>query len=471
MELSTSKSSEELNSFVRRKLIDPLLEQREINHQMKRFLENVTLLKFGTDLRLTSQLVCEIPTKFCPIPPKIVKMRLLGYDNETLIEWDRMNKIKQKETIKLSRDLQQYFFILEFEERGKYFDFDISFNAKSNVDIRCEGKRKQAGRICYELLISSLRFKGEQNLELLFTEKDICGYILSSSFVIAHYTIHKIEDDIISEINSRIKKYKDENYNPIRFKLFLEQFGDPEIRFNFLKNILYRVKDYYYTFDNMTQDLVSQIKTLPFRDDDELIFIILNELNTKSQMFWTYFVNHYLDFKSRNIEIKKSNQIPKFLSKYTGQRRLFLIFIEDVIGTGRQFIKFYKNDFHNQYKKYKIQKNSNFKFYLVAGIGSEQSIDFISNNSILSESHIRYSRIFRENDKAFNRENWDNEDEMENVKEFLKNIHPKRWGGYMRDDTEEGLQYLIVLEWNTPNNTLGCLYKKNDKWHPLFTRT
>ncbi len=471
MELPILKSSEELNSFVYRKLINPLLEQQEINLQMIRFLENLKLLKFGTNLKLNSQLLCEIPTKFCPIPPKIIKMRLLNYNNETLIEWDRTSKREQNEAIKLNNDLQQYFFILEFEERGKYFDFDISFNIKSNVDIRCEGKRKHAGRICYELLISSISFKGEQNLELLFTEKDICGYNLSSSFVIAHYTIHKIEDDIINEINSKIKKYKDEIYNPIRFKIFLEQFKDPEIRFNFLKNILYRVKDYYYTFDNMTQDLVNQIKTLPFRDNDKIIFIILNELNTKSQMFWTYFVKHYLDFKSQKLEIKKSNQIPKFLSSYTGEHKVFLIFLEDVIGTGRQFIKFYKNDFHNQYEKYNIQKNSNFKFYLVAGIGSEQSFKFISKNSILSESHIRYSRVIREKEKAFNKENWDNEDEMEEVKEFLKKIHPKTWGGYKKEDADEGLEYLVVLEWNTPNNTIGCLYKKNDKWNPLFLRT
>lgn len=471
MELPTLKSPEELNSFVHRKLIDPLLEQQEINLQMNRFLENLKLLKFGTDLKLTSQLLCEIPTKFCPIPPKIIKMRLLNYDNETLIEWDRTSKKKQKETIKLSRDLQQYFFILEFEEKGKYFDFDISFNTKSNVDIRCESIRKHAGRLCYELWISSISFKGEQKIELVFTEKDICGYKLFSSFVITHYTFLKMQDDFIGKINSKIKKYKGESYNPIRFKLFLDQFEDHEIRFNFLKNILYRVKDYYYTFENMTQDLVKQIKTLPFRDDDELIFIILNELNTKSQMFWTYFVKHYLDFKSRKIEIKKSNQIPKFLSTYTGQHRLFLIFIEDVIGTGRQFIKFYKNDFEHQYKKYKIQKNSNFNFYLVAGIGSEQSFDYISEKSIISESHIRYSRVIRENEKAFNKENWDNEDEMEEVKKYLKKKHPRVWGGYKKYDTDEGLEYLVVLEWNTPNNTIGCLYKKNDKWNPLFPRT
>ena len=108
---------------------------------------------------------------------------------------------------------------------------------------------------------------------------------------------------------------------------------------------------------------------------------------------------------------------------------------------------------------------------LIAGIGSEQSFKDISENSILSESHIRYSRVIREKEKAFNKENWNNEDEMEDVKEFLKKTHPKRWGGYKKVDTDEGLEYLVVIEWNTPDNTIGCLYKKNIKWNPLFLRT
>lgn len=269
---------------------------------------------------------------------------------------------------------------------------------------------------------------------------------------------------VFDEICSKITKYKEEPYPPIRFKLFLEQFEDPIIRFNFLRYVLYRVKDYYYTFDEMTQAIVKQIETLPNRDDDKLIFIILNELKRKSQMFWSYFTKHYLKVPNSKIKIIESNKIPKYLSEYSAENRLFLIFIEDVIGTGRQFIKFYNNDFHRQYEKYEIKKNSKFKFYLVAGIGSEESFEYISKNSILSESHIRYSRVIRKNEKAFNKENWNNEDDLEIVKEYLKKIHPEMWGGY------KGLEYLVVLEWNTPNNTIGCLYKKNDKWNPLFPR-
>ncbi|MEE9379509.1 MAG: hypothetical protein V3V33_15905 [Candidatus Lokiarchaeia archaeon] len=470
MDISNFTLNDELNSIIHRKLITPFSIQQEVNIQMKRLLENIKLLKFSPNLKLTSQLICEIPTKFCPIPPKIIKKRLvkkslLDNKEEILIEWDKENnKIKNNEPILISDSSQQYYFKLEFENKEKYFDFDISFNPKSNVKIYCEGKESSAGIINYELSINSLSFKGNQDIELSFTETDICGYKESSFFVIKHHDIHKLEEEIIDEICSKITKYKEELYPPIRFKIFLEQFEDPIIRFNFLKYILYRVKDYYYTFNEMRQAIVKQIEKLPYGDDDKLIFIILNELQTKSQMFWSYFTNHYLEVPNRKIRIMESNKVPKYLSEYSAENRLFLIFIDDVIGTGTQFIKFYKNDFHRQYEKYITKKNSKFNFYLVAGVGSEESFEYISKNSLISESHIRYSRIIRKNEKAFNKENWNNEDDLESVKDYLKKIHPEKWGGY------KGLEYLVVLEWNTPNNTIGCLYKKNDKWKPLFPR-
>ena len=471
-EISEIEDSDELNTIIQKRLINPLLDQQKLTIQIKRLLENIAVLKFDSDLKLSHQLTCEIPTKFCPIPPKILKKCLLDSDYKIIIEWDKGNeKIQTNEPILLTISWQQYHFLLDFEEKSKSFDFDFSFKTKTNVDIRCEDIKKQAGRICFELWIKSTPFIGEQNIKLEFTEKNICGYTIAFTSVIRHYDNQLLENQIIDEINFKIKKYKDKVYKPFHFRLFLEQFVDPEIRFSFLKNILLRVKDYYYTLQDMTNSIVNIIKNLPIRGTDELIFVVLNELYTKSPIFWNYFTKHYINFTSKKIESKKSNKIPEYLSKYTKENRVFLIFIDDVIGSGRQFIKFYKNDFHNQYIKWNIQKNKKFKFYLVAGIGSDQSIDFISNNSIFSESHIRYSRIIRENERAFNKENWDNQVQRKKLKEYLKKIHPLRWGGYTKNITEKGMEYLVVLEWNTPNNTIGCLYKKNENWKPLFPRT
>ncbi|GAH45817.1 unnamed protein product, partial [marine sediment metagenome] len=307
-----------------------------------------------------SQLACEIPTKFCPIPPKMLKKCLLDREHKIIIiEWDKENKkIQTEEPILLTNSWQQYYISLEFEEKGRSFDFDITFNDKLNVEIRCEDIKKQAGIIYYDLWIKSPQsFKGEQIIEISFTEKDICGYIFDLSLSFKHYNIQLLENQYIDEINSTITKYKEKDYKSFHFRQFLEQFVDPELRFSFLKNVLLRVKDYYYTFNDMIKAIVSQIKTLPFKSDDEIIFVVLNELYTKSPIFWSYFTKHYLDFTSKKIELKKSNKIPEYLSKYSKENRVFLIFIDDIIGTGNQFVKFYKNDFHNQYLKENIQTN------------------------------------------------------------------------------------------------------------------
>ncbi|GAF69223.1 unnamed protein product, partial [marine sediment metagenome] len=57
------------------------------------------------------------------------------------------------------------------------------------------------------------------------------------------------------------------------------------------------------------------------------------------------------------------------------------------------------------------------------------------------------------------------------LKEFLKTLDPSHCNGFF--GTEE---YLVVLEWNTPNSTISCLWKnsikqKGKKWIPLYPRS
>ena len=47
---------------------------------------------------------------------------------------------------------------------------------------------------------------------------------------------------------------------------------------------------------------------------------------------------------------------------------------------------------------------------------------------------------------------------------FFKKKDPTWWNGY------KDSQLLIDLEWNTPNNTIGCLWYDTKNWKPLFPR-
>ena len=47
---------------------------------------------------------------------------------------------------------------------------------------------------------------------------------------------------------------------------------------------------------------------------------------------------------------------------------------------------------------------------------------------------------------------------------YLKEKDPEEWHGF------QGSEYLTVLGWNTPNNTISCLWKDSDQWNALFPR-
>ena len=82
-----------------------------------------------------------------------------------------------------------------------------------------------------------------------------------------------------------------------------------------------------------------------------------------------------------------------------------------------------------------------------------------------------YVKIIRDSDKAFYENIWKNKNNLAELKEFLKSLDPKHWDGWKKDMMEKGLQYLVVMEWNTPNTTISCLWKETPKWKALFPRS
>ncbi len=169
---------EELNSIIKRNLIEPLLFMKTINPQFHRFLENIKNLQFDLESRTINQLKCEIPTKFCPIPPSIQNKRILDKNKEkVLIEWDKDNKTKNLEPIQISDSFEQYYFEMNFVEKDKYYDFNIM--PKNEEDFQIEIKKEepqQAGKICFKFEISFPQIEGLKYLRLDIRENDICEY-------------------------------------------------------------------------------------------------------------------------------------------------------------------------------------------------------------------------------------------------------------------------------------------------------
>jgi len=57
------------------------------------------------------------------------------------------------------------------------------------------------------------------------------------------------------------------------------------------------------------------------------------------------------------------------------------------------------------------------------------------------------------------------------LKKFLKEQDPLNWDGWKKDVVnEKGMEYLVVLDWRTPNNTIGILWNTHNWKEPLFPR-
>ena len=147
-----------------------------------------------------------------------------------------------------------------------------------------------------------------------------------------------------------------------------------------------------------------------------------------------------------------------------------LIFIDDIIGSGNSYVRLFLNNFNSDYNEIDQLKRNYIRLYLVGGIGSLESKIFISRNTPIIEDRIRYSKVIRKEDRAFYESNWSDSSKLEKFKNFLKILDNDYWNGF------GGQEFIVVLEWNTPNNTISCLWKNNikingRKWTPLFPRS
>ncbi len=284
----------------------------------------------------------------------------------------------------------------------------------------------------------------------------------------------ELENHVLSEILKIIKKHKENILHKSDFLKFLNQIPDIGLRKSMLK-ILGRVKEYYFTLDQMTLMITSEIKKIAFPLKSTLFLIVLDSLWNKSNIFWSYMIKKVLKINDNNVVIYKSSEFINEKFSISNKKSVFLIFIDDIIGSGKQFRDYYKKDFFELISNRKIKLKIRFNQYIVAGVGSLDSINTISKDCKIPKDRIRYSIVIRETDKAFHLKHWSNESELDNFINYLKLIDYKHWDGWKKYPEEKdlnGQEFLVVLEWNTPNVTISCLWKnlRRKNWEALFPR-
>ncbi|MFX1385226.1 MAG: hypothetical protein ACFFBP_22660 [Promethearchaeota archaeon] len=263
------------------------------------------------------------------------------------------------------------------------------------------------------------------------------------------------------ELKKKTPCYQGKELNASDFMDFIRQFPDGLKIFaiKLLKKIV------YISFEEMRENLLSLINQITINFEN-LHFVLFDSEDAirKSGDSWFYFLKNFSGNRFNWISPKN---LLKILENLDDSIDHFFVFIDDVIGTGNQFITLIESELKNVLTKViqiKRQK-SNIHFHLLAGIGSYNSRKIISEKvQLFNLEDIRYFYNLGEQDKAFFLEKWMDKEKLDTLMEFLKKKDSKKWHGYKNS------QFLVVLEWNTPNNTIGCLWNNPDGWKPLFPR-
>lgn len=306
---------------------------------------------------------------------------------------------------------------------------------------------------------------------------------------------------ILTELTEQIPNYQGDRLCELDYFIFLNQFEE-NLQVPVGNNLLKRI--FFIPSLNEAKDILVNLvdRVIPddkiFRDgenglDIEAYIIVFKSGIAKSGNAWSHFLLKY-----QRKKIEETLEIPKFhdllkeikreadkeiLGEKQGDDKIYyFIFFDDMIGTGNQFyesfiIEIWFN-FGNLIKEI-INSGKRLKFLLLSVIGSKFSRKYISdeinnhypNINIFPPNQIEYYYEISQSSKAFNKDIWDDISLLEKLKDFLKEKHPKWWEGYKPKDMDiRASQSLVVLDWNTPNNTIGCLWKSTKNWNALFPR-
>ncbi len=222
-------------------------------------------------------------------------------------------------------------------------------------------------------------------------------------------------------------------------------------------SILQNVK-YYSELDinELLDNMSNELKKLFNNDFSSVNIFGLSNYAGDSGVQFLYRLRQRLGISEDHFPINYSNLSENISS---------LVFIDDIIGSGNQAIKFYKEKLINI-------KKDNYYFSIIAfengmnNIKKESCFKDVYSTVVLSDS----DKAFSENSELFPEKVL--RDKIKVLSEdYGKKLYPKGALGY--DDS----QALIVFSHNTPNNTLPIIWASvnNEKeigipWNPLFDR-
>lgn len=264
-------------------------------------------------------------------------------------------------------------------------------------------------------------------------------------------------DTLVEELSQELEKLP---ISKSKLLYFLEQFKIDDLKYAMailLKNTFFK------TISEVSEELSKLIHNQVSNLENTYI-LLFPEFSLKSNVLWANLLPKRSGYK---YNILRADNLLNQLQKCSKDKEYDFIFIDDVIGKGSQCINIINQNFTNQISQIKeiINNSQNIRFLILACIGSQESKKNISSAIPFIQSHdIHFANTIKPQDKAFASKSEIPLDLMERLKKFLENADPDYWRG------KNNCEFLVVLESNTPNNSIGCLWRNESKIVPLCSR-
>ena len=272
------------------------------------------------------------------------------------------------------------------------------------------------------------------------------------------YGIQKTLETLIDEIYEKSSKI---GIKKSKINSFLEQFKKDNLE-RIMAILLSNTE--FRTTQEVTDELIKLID-MKVGDYKNTILVYTPGMDLKSNTFFVSDVSKTIGHKFRVLPL--NDNLFCELEKLDKKQKYDLVFLDDIIGTGRQFYTIFENIFHEKSgeleKKFKPLEN--IKFYLLASFGSLDSREFISQKlPFFKFDNIQYANLIRKDKQAFSTDPDISDVDMERLKRFLKEADEEYWNGY--NDS----QFLVILKQGCPNSSIGCFWRENTTILPLWKR-
>ena len=274
-----------------------------------------------------------------------------------------------------------------------------------------------------------------------------------------HEEFIKANDKIISSVITTWGFSKQDiffNERKIQTIKWFDNFKPSELNnaFEIFKKVQYKT---IYDINDKIKLASKELSKLFSDDFSNVLFYPLGLSSSSSGSMYLYNYSHILKLDNKNY---KYDSFKYHLNKYVN-----IVFIDDIIGSGNQAIRFFNNHLINSTAKCfyislygfergieKINKEARFEMVFTCKTLSDEEMAF-SENSYIFKDPIKKAEL-----KAF-------------CENHGKKLYPEYPLGY--DDS----QALLVFPHNTPNNTLPIIWasSENEKeigvpWNPLCER-